>query len=63
MTIITYVLTIMITRPLNWQLFQSADKVVIEPVHDKTNNLCFRPCRHEPACTVTEAGKKLDITG
>ena len=35
-----------------------------EPVHtcEKTNNLGFDKVQHKPSCTVTEAGKKLEIS-
>ena len=33
-----------------------------EPVHEKTNNLGSDQVRHKPVCTVTEAGKKLELS-
>ena len=32
-----------------------------EPSHKKTNNLGPSQVRHKPACTVTEAGQKLEF--
>ena len=33
-----------------------------EPVHEKTNNWGSDQVQHKPACTVTEADQKLEIS-
>ena len=43
-------------------LVEVAVKIENKPVHEKTNNLGSDRVQHKPACTVTEAGHKLEIT-
>ena len=37
-------------------------EIIIEPRHEKTNVVVSNPVRHKPGCTVTEDGKKLEIS-
>ena len=37
-------------------------QLIFEPVREKTNNLGFEQVRHKAGCTITEKGKKLEIS-
>ena len=42
-------------------LYTSTCRFTFEPPRGKTNNVVSEQVQHKPACTATEAGKKLDI--
>ena len=45
-----------------WHYMASEDNVsIIEPHHEKTNNVVSEQARHKPSCASTKYGYKLEI--